>query len=129
MNYTKSTHNINVTVSSVYQDAVSEPEEDYHVFSYDVMIENEGQEPIQVMGRNWYIVDGLGQTRVVTGEGVVGETPIIEVGEAFEYNSWCELHTEVGKMWGSYLVKRLSDGLEYEVSIPVFMLLPHFRLN
>jgi ApaG protein len=38
----------------------------------------------------------------VKGEGVVGEQPILQPGEAFEYESGTLLHDPIGTMSGSY---------------------------
>ncbi|MBI1307972.1 MAG: Co2+/Mg2+ efflux protein ApaG [Bacteroidetes bacterium] len=129
MNYTATSHDIRISVLSEYQESVSIPDENNYVFTYRVVIENLGSEIIQVLGRHWKIVDTNGMRQEVEGEGVVGEKPIIYPGDAYEYGSWCKLTGETGKMWGTYLVKRISDNHEFRVIIPEFMLIPNYRKN
>ena len=129
MTYTAITHDIKITVLSEYQESVSVPDDENYVFTYRVVIENLGSEIVQILGRHWYIVDTVGLRQEVEGEGVVGEKPVIYPGQAYEYGSWCKLTAETGKMWGSYLVKRLSDNVKISVTIPEFMLIPDFRKN
>lgn len=129
MTYTAITHDIKVTVLSEYQESVSVPDENNYVYTYRVIIENLGNEIIQVLGRHWYIIDTAGLRQEVKGEGVVGEKPIIYPGQAYEYGSWCKLTAEAGKMWGRYSVKRLSDNTGLHAKIPEFMLIPWFWKN
>ena len=57
----------------------------------------------------------------LNGEGVVGEQPILEPGEAFEYTSGAPLTTSSGFMTGSYRM-RVMDGAYFDVEIPAFSL-------
>jgi ApaG protein len=65
----------------------------------------------------------------VEGEGVVGETPTLEPGDSFSYNSGCDFSTEIGKMSGFYTMKKLVDQAEFNVLIPEFMMVLPARLN
>ena len=51
------------------------------------------QERVQLLRRHWFIQDSGSPIKEVEGEGVIGQTPIIEPGEQFEYNSWTEMRT------------------------------------
>ena len=57
----------------------------------------------------------------VRGDGVVGEQPELQPGEAFQYTSGCPLATPVGSMRGSYQCVA-EDGTAFEVPIPEFVL-------
>ncbi len=127
--YTATTYNVKISVLSEFEHTMSEPEEDLFIFSYKVLIENLGDEAIHLLQRHWYIVDSLGDNKEVQGDGVVGEKPIILPGEAYEYSSWCQLKTDIGKMHGNYLMKSLGDGKLVEVRIPEFLMFPKFKLN
>lgn len=91
-------------------------------WSYHVRIENEGARSVQLLSRHWYILDGRGAEHEVTGEGVVGEMPLIPAGGSYDYVSGCPLSTPTGAMHGSY---RLVDeaGATFDVAIPNFQLL------
>jgi ApaG protein len=110
-----------VTVEPSYLPGESEPDESRYVWSYRVVIENRGDRAVQLMRRAWHITDGNGQVKEVVGSGVVGQQPVIEPGEAFEYSSGCPLTTPSGIMAGSY---RMVDdqGVTLDVAIPAFSL-------
>lgn len=110
-----------VTVEPFYLPDESEPDESRYVWSYRVVIENRGEQAVQLLHRYWKITDGNGVVREVAGAGVVGQQPVIEPGEAFEYSSGCPLTTSSGIMAGSY--RMVSDGgALIDVAIPTFSL-------
>ena len=119
--FTAVNHEIVVSVEPSYLPAESEPDEHRYVWSYRVVIANHGRRAVQLMTRFWEITDANGLRRTVTGPGVVGQQPIIEPGEAFEYTSGCPLSTPSGIMSGSY---RMVDdrGTTLDVVIPAFSL-------
>ena len=77
-----------------------------------------------IRDRYWKIIDSNGNTKEVRGEGVVGEQPILEPGETFEYTSGTPLQTSSGLMHGSYFMKSIENNEEggFEVKIPAFSL-------
>jgi uncharacterized protein affecting Mg2+/Co2+ transport len=85
--YAKTTRGIRVSVRSFYLEDQSEPDESHFVWAYRVKIENQGREPVQLLRRTWRITDARGKTQHVDGDGVVGERPLLEPGESFEYTS------------------------------------------
>lgn len=123
------THDIKVSVVSYYQDGQSKPEQNYFLFAYKIRIENLGEHAVQLMSREWIIKDANGQKRTVTGEGVVGEQPIIEPGQSHEYISGCHFETPFGTMEGHYFLRKLIDNESLRVAIPKFKLQVHFLLN
>ena len=54
---------------------------------------------------------------------------MIEPGEKFEYNSGCNLMTEIGTMSGYYTMVRLVDMEEFNVTIPKFEMVVPAKLN
>lgn len=102
-------------------DEKSEPENNQYFWAYRVTIKNKGDTPIQILRRRWEISDSSGNTEIVEGEGVVGEQPIIPVGEFYEYTSGCPLRTSSGIMVGEFYAKT-EDGKELTISIPAFSL-------
>ena len=119
--YNSITKDIGVSVEPFYLDDESEPEESHFVWGYQVQIENHSRETVKLERRHWIITDGNGQTHEVEGEGVVGEQPVLEPGQAFEYTSGAPLSTSSGFMAGSYKMK-LDDGTFFDVEIPAFSL-------
>lgn len=119
--YKSITNDIGVSVEPFYLDKESEPEESHYVWGYQVQIENNGNETVQLERRHWVITDGNGHKQEVEGEGVVGEQPTLEPGEAYEYTSGAPLSTSSGFMVGSYKMKA-KDGTYFDVDIPAFSL-------
>jgi ApaG protein len=58
----------------------------------------------------------------VHGAGVVGEQPLLEPGESFEYTSGTPLDTPSGFMVGAYHMLVPSSGENFDVAIPAFSL-------
>lgn len=100
-----------------------------YFFVYQVTIENHSPHTVQLLARHWIIWDSNGITHEVKGDGVIGEQPILAPGEMHEYTSFCPLTTELGRMHGTYRMKRNSDGLEFQVNIPQFDLVADFKMN
>ena len=90
-------------------------------FSYHVRISNVGSESAQLVSREWIITDGNGNVQRVQGPGVVGEFPLLEPGEVFEYTSFCPLPTSMGTMHGAYTM-RTRAGEEFPAQIDPFTL-------
>ncbi|MBM3114413.1 Co2+/Mg2+ efflux protein ApaG [Jeongeupia naejangsanensis] len=99
----------------------SDEEEGRFVFSYHIRITNHGDAVAQLVSRHWVIRDMADRIQEVRGLGVVGEQPVLEPGQSFEYMSGATLETPVGTMRGSYLMRTL-DGTEFHVDIPEFVL-------
>ena len=119
--YSAITDDIVVRVSPVYIDGQSNVIDRGFVFAYYVRIENNGREAVQLLRRKWVIRDSGGKIEEVEGEGVVGQQPVIQPGEAHEYNSYCVLQTFEGSMEGCYTMER-ATGETFPVEIPRFVL-------
>ncbi len=119
--YDATTHSIRVAVEPNYLDDQSSPEDDYYVWSYRVVIENQSGSTVKLHHRHWRITDAAGKTQEVHGEGVVGEQPVLNPGERFEYTSGAPLQTPSGIMAGIYQMST-DDGTMLDVTIPAFSL-------
>jgi ApaG protein len=58
----------------------------------------------------------------VHGDGVVGQQPVLEPGESFEYTSGTPLGTPSGFMTGTYHMIETASGEPFDVAIPAFSL-------
>ena len=119
--YTSTTRSIRVSVVPTFLDDQSSPTDDHYVWAYQVKIENDGSETVQLVNRHWRITDATGRMQEVQGEGVVGEQPTLQPGQAFEYTSGTPLGTPSGIMAGSYEMEN-TDGERFEIEIPAFSL-------
>jgi len=112
---------LEISVATQFLDEQSDPDSERYVFAYTIRIRNLGRLPAQLLDRHWVITDGNGKVEEVRGEGVVGEQPRLEPGEAFTYTSGAVLETAVGTMQGSYHMSG-DDGTEFDAPIPAFTL-------
>jgi ApaG protein len=116
------TRGIRIEVESNYEEERSSPAESYYFFSYHVRISNLGDATAQLLSRLWIITDSDGEVQRVEGPGVVGETPLLAPGGAFEYTSFCPLRTSVGTMEGHYVMEIAATGVRFEARISPFTL-------
>ena len=119
--YNAVTRAISVSVTPVFLEEQSEPEEDHFVWAYQVNIRNDGPETVQLISRHWSITDATGHLTEVEGEGVVGQQPTLPPGAEFDYTSGCPLHTPSGIMVGTYSMQN-ERGESFDVAIPAFSL-------
>jgi len=120
--YTETTQGIRVTVRSFYLADQSQPDRSHYVWAYRVTITNESRRTVQLLKRTWLITDGQGRTQQVHGDGVVGEQPVLEPGDSFEYTSGTPLATPSGFMRGAYHMVVTATGEPFDVTIPTFSL-------
>lgn len=120
--FTATTRGVRVAVRAFYLDDQSEPAEGRFVWAYKIEITNEGTVAVQLLKRTWLITDGQGRTMRVHGDGVVGEQPVLDPGEAFEYTSGTPLPTPSGFMRGTYHMLVVDTGEEFDAAVPAFSL-------
>ena len=123
------THNIEISVEAKYWPESSIPRENHFFFVYYITIENKSDVTVQLTKRHWDIFDSIGDHRVVDGEGVVGETPILKPGQKFEYNSGCNLTSDCGYMKGYYTLVNVDNKKTIFVDIPKFDLVVPSKMN
>jgi ApaG protein len=115
------TRGIRVEVRARFSPEQSEPQRNLWFFLYTVVIANGSAETVQLLSRHWVITDATGRVEEVRGPGVVGEQPVLEPGESFEYTSGCPLPTPFGSMHGSYELGN-GRGESFEIEIARFEL-------
>lgn len=120
--YSATTRGVRVAVRAFYLDDQSEPDRGQYVWAYRVEIRNDSAVTVQLRARSWLITDGQGRTQRVHGEGVIGEQPVLEPGESFEYTSGTPLPTPSGFMRGAYHMVETVSGETFDVAIPAFSL-------
>lgn len=119
---TLTTSGIKISVKTDFRGDLSELLESQYFHNYHITIQNHNNFDVQLISREWYIFDSLGDARYVHGVGVVGEQPVLRSGEIFNYTSGCDLQSEVGMMKGFYTFKNLTTGKVFEVFVPTFKL-------
>ena len=114
-------YQFSVEVQPQFLPEQSEPARDLYGFAYTITVHNTGEVAAQLISRHWIISDARGHTEQVKGLGVVGQQPLLQPGEAFQYTSGCRLRTPSGTMHGSYFCVA-EDGERFETKIPLFVL-------
>jgi ApaG protein len=122
------TSGIRVFVRSQYVSERSRPELGEFFFAYTILIENRSRERVQLVSRHWVITDAEGHQEEVRGPGVVGEQPVLDPGESFQYTSACPLRTPFGAMRGTYQMVR-PDGTRFDAEIATFRLAQPYAVN
>ena len=129
--YNRTTRNIRIHVQPQFLEGQSRPDEAKFVWAYTITVENQGAEIVTLLSRYWKITDAFGRIQEVRGDGVVGEQPVLDPGQSFEYTSGTPLPTPSGIMVGTYQMKSES-GDRFDAKVPAFSLdSPHqaVRLN
>lgn len=116
-----SRYHIDVSVDTRFLAEQSNPEQGRYAFAYTVTVRNKGQVPARLMSRHWVITDGNGKVEEVRGPGVIGQQPLIGVGQAHTYSSGTIMGTKVGNMQGSYQMVA-EDGKHFDAIIAPFRL-------
>lgn len=123
------TKGISIKVDVTYQVKHSDPASHRFIHSYEITIENQSKNTVQLLTRHWYIQNAIGKIREVKGEGVIGKQPTMESGESYQYVSWAPLNTPLGKMYGYYTFVFSENDEKFEVKIPEFQLVAPFKNN
>jgi len=110
-----------VLVETVFIPEQSDVEHNRYAFAYHIKLTNTGTIAAQLISRQWVITEASGEQQEVKGLGVVGEQPLLQPGEHFEYTSGTVISTPMGSMHGCYQMVA-EDGHLFDVSIPTFPL-------
>lgn len=80
---------LHVSVDDVlYMPSLEAPPEKPHPFVYFISIHNHSDVAVTIRARKWVVQEDHGETTVVEGTGVVGQTPTILPHQDFSYNSY-----------------------------------------
>ncbi len=123
------TEGVNIMVETFYQAGQSNPLTSQYLFAYRITIENLTIHPVKLISRHWHIIDSNGTHREVEGEGVIGQQPVIGPGDSYRYTSAANLQSDMGKMYGSYLMENLFNKKKLRIAIPEFQLIVPVKMN
>ncbi len=123
------TRGIKISVETSFEGTFFKNYKKHYAFSYQITIENQSKDAVQLTSRHWQISDALNDTTLVDGEGVVGKKPVIKPGEQHTYSSGCLITSPIGSMRGYYEMVNLASTKRFQVYIPSFKLCAPFALN
>lgn len=125
----KVTCGIKISVETHFEGTFYKNYKIHFAFGYNVTIENQSKNSVQLTSRFWNIKDALKDTEIVQGEGVIGKKPVLKPGETHTYSSGCLLSSPFGAMSGYYNMVNFTTSKKFKVSIPTFKLSAPFALN
>jgi ApaG protein len=123
------TKGIKITVRSKYEGLLEQGTRRMYAFSYQITIENNSRDTVQLISRFWEINDALNSVQTVSGQGVIGIKPVLEPGENHTYSSGCMLLSPIGMMKGYYTMINFNTRKAFKVAIPAFRLVGTFAMN
>jgi len=123
------TKGIKISVSTNFEGIRFQNNKIYSIFSYEITIENQGSDVVQLLSRHWNIFDSLNDIEIIEGEGVIGKKPIINPKQSHTYSSHCFLTSPVGAMNGFYDMINFTTSKKFKVQIPTFQLMIPAILN
>lgn len=104
----------------VHMPGLDAPGNKPHPFVYFITISNNSAQAVTLKGRKWVVREKGGEVVVVEGEGIVGQSPTIEPGGNFSYNSY-HVVARSARVEGAFF-GRTASGHRIFARIPAFEL-------
>ena len=123
------TKGIRISVKTIYDGSYFKNYNLHFAFNYIIKITNQSKSTVQLKTRHWRIFDSLSPNIIIDGEGVIGEKPLINPGDSYEYSSGCLITSPVGAMRGFYNMININNGKNFRAYIPTFKLNAPQALN
>ena len=123
------TRGIKISVLTSFEGTYFKNYKIHFAFAYQITIENQSKDSVQLNSRHWEIYDALNNLDTVDGEGEIGKKPVIKPGEAFSYSSGCLLASPIGAMKGHFNMVNFTSTKTFKVLIPTFKLSAPFAIN
>ncbi|EDP95530.1 Co2+/Mg2+ efflux protein ApaG [Kordia algicida OT-1] len=123
------TRGIKISVETSFEGTFFKNYKMHFAFGYQITIENQSKDSVQLTSRHWQIFDALNSVEIVDGEGVIGKKPVLKPGESHTYQSGCLLSSPIGAMRGHYNMVNFTTTKKFRVFIPTFKLSAPFALN
>jgi len=120
---------IKINVEVFYQKELSKPEYGEYLFGYRITIENYNLFTIRLLRRHWHVVDSSAKWQEMESEGIMGTQPYIEPDNFFQYMNSCTIASEIGKVYGFYIMENQFTKEVFKVIIPQFDLIVPAKLN
>ncbi len=101
--------------------------------SYYLRIENNSDEKIQILGKDFNFTDDRGNSFCDNAPGFKGEIPELEPGEYFEFASSAPVKSAMAVLYGSCRIVKEEQNLVKDIKIPAVQLIGSYengsRLN
>jgi ApaG protein len=126
---TQITRGIKISVLTSFEGTYFKNYKIHFAFSYQITIENQSKDSVQLNTRHWEIYDSLNDIEYVDGEGVIGKKPVLKPGEQHTYSSGCLLSSPYGAMKGYFNMINFTSTKSFKVIVPTFKMCAPFALN
>lgn len=123
------TRGIKISVNTSFEGTYFKNYKIHFAFSYEITIENNSKDSVQLNSRHWEIFDSLNDIEIVDGEGVIGQKPVLKPGDSHTYSSGCLLASPHGSMRGFFNMVNFTSTKNFRVIVPTFRLSAPFALN
>ncbi len=107
-----------ITAASELVDSSYRAEQEF-LWGYYFCIENNSDEKITLVGKNWNITDEEGRSFCDNSEGFRGEIPELEPGEYFEFSATTPLKAARAVFYGSCKILKGTAKIAENVRLPV----------
>ena len=74
----KTINSVQIQVNTTFRGDVSNIDSSSYLYNYRIRIQNFGEHPVQLLRRYWKIEHLNHGSSIVSGDGVVGEQPILK---------------------------------------------------
>lgn len=106
---------------SAFQEPLEADEDHRQLWGYCLRIENNSDEKIRLMKKDFCITDDKGNNYFANGYGFHSELPDLEPGECFEFEDTIFLQAQAAVLYGA-CVAQTVDGRELKIKLPVMQL-------
>ena len=106
---------------SAFQEPLEADGEHRQLWGYCLRIENNSDERIRLLKKDFCITDSNGHNYFANEYGFHGELPDLEPGEYFEFEDTIFLQAQAAVLYGA-CVAQTSDGREIKIKLPVMPL-------
>ena len=105
----------------VHMPGLDAPSDKPYPFVYFITIHNDSPVPVTLKARKWVVRESDGEMTVVEGDGIVGQTPTLEPGGNFSYNSYHVVGSDAEVQGAFFGTTAMGDR--------VFVRIPGFELT
>ncbi len=95
--------------------------------SYYLRIENNSDDRIQILGKNFNITDDRGNSFYDNAPGFKGEIPELDPGEYFEFATSAPVKAAMAVLYGSCRIVKETQNLVKDIKIPAVPLVGHYE--
>ncbi|MBR1825614.1 MAG: ApaG domain [Alphaproteobacteria bacterium] len=106
---------------SAYPEQLDCADNNFELWAYCLRIENNSDERIRILRKDFCITDSYGNNHYELSEGFNGELPDVEAGEYFEYDDTAVIKGRAAVLYG-FCIAQKEDGTIFKIALPLMQL-------